>query len=270
VSRLARVAEDSVAAAVLAIMAALPIVEIAGRAWWGSGIPGSIVLVQHLTLWIALLGAALAARSERLLSLPTPQFLPEAWRAPARMITGGLAAGITAALFFASVDLISIEREAGDTVAWGIPSWVILAVLPLGFAAIAGRLVWHAGKSPRARAVAALGLAMPLLFGTIPALAEAGIVLPASLVIMAATAVGLPVFAAIGGAALLLFWADGTPANAVPGETYRLTTSPMLPAIPLFALGGYLLAEGDASRRLTRLFAAHGGASAAGARAGAP
>ena len=60
----------------------------------------------------------------------------------------------------------------------------------------------------------------------------------------------------MGGTALLLFWGDGTPLNAVPGEAYRLTTSPMLPAIPLFALGGYILAEGQASQRLMRLFTA--------------
>ena len=80
--------------------------------------------------------------------------------------------------------------------------------------------------------------------------------MPSLAIIVAATACGMPIFAAMGGAALLFFWGDGTPANAVPGEAYRLTTSPMLPAIPLFALGGYLLAEGGASRRLTRLFTA--------------
>lgn len=69
-------------------------------------------------------------------------------------------------------------------------------------------------------------------------------------------ALGMPIFTAIGGAALLFFWAAGTPIMAVPGETYRLTTSPMLPAIPLFALGGYILAEGRASHRLMRLFSA--------------
>ncbi|OFV93155.1 MAG: hypothetical protein A3H95_11990 [Acidobacteria bacterium RIFCSPLOWO2_02_FULL_64_15] len=89
-----------------------------------------------------------------------------------------------------------------------------------------------------------------------PSPADSGLLIPASLVIVAATALGLPVFTAIGGTALLLFWLDGTPINAVPGETYRLTTSPMLPAIPLFALAGYLLSEGGASTRLTRLFAA--------------
>jgi tripartite ATP-independent transporter DctM subunit len=256
VRRYLRGAEDGVAIAVLAVMASLPIVETLARAWWGTGISGSIVLVQHLTLWIALLGASLAARSERLLSLPTPRVLPASLRGPARIVTGGLAAGVTAALFFASLDLLNIEREVGDTVAWGIPSWVVLAILPVGFALIAGRLIWHAADRPAGRALAALGLGIPLLFYSMPSLAGAGILLPACLVIVAATAIGLPIFAAIGGAALLLFWADGTPANAVPAETYRLTTSPMLPAIPLFALGGYILAEGDASRRLTRVFAA--------------
>ena len=64
----------------------------------------------------------------------------------------------------------------------------------------------------------------------------------------------MPIFTAIGGIALLDLWSDGTPINSVPGETYRLTVNAMLPAIPLFALGGYILAEGGASRRLMRLF----------------
>jgi tripartite ATP-independent transporter DctM subunit len=247
--------ENAVAIAVLGVMTALPLLEIVGRTS-GRSVPGSIVLVQHLTLWIAVVGAMLAARSERLLSLPTLRFFSDRWRAPFEIITSGLAAGVTATLLLASLDLVRIERTAGDIVAWGIPSWVILAVLPVGFAVIAGRLIWHAAANPRGRLLTALGLAIPLLFRSIPQLMDTSVLLPGCLMIVAATAFGLPIFVAIGGAALLLFWVDGTPINAVPGETYRLTTSPMLPAVPLFALSGYLLAEGDASRRLTRLFTA--------------
>jgi len=39
----------------------------------------------------------------------------------------------------------------------------------------------------------------------------------------------------------------------VPGEAFRLSTSPLLPAIPLFTLGGYILSAGGSSRRLLRL-----------------
>jgi tripartite ATP-independent transporter DctM subunit len=80
--------------------------------------------------------------------------------------------------------------------------------------------------------------------------------LPALLVLGAATLLGMPIFAGIGGAALVLFLADGTPVNAVPGEAYNLSTNAVLPAIPLFALGGLLLAAGGSSARLTRLFSA--------------
>lgn len=37
-------------------------------------------------------------------------------------------------------------------------------------------------------------------------------------------------------------------------ETYRITVSPAIAAVPLFTLAGYVLAEGGASRRIVRLF----------------
>jgi TRAP-type C4-dicarboxylate transport system permease small subunit len=72
--------EDAAATAIFAAMAALALIEVAGRALAGTGVPGSIVLVQHLTLWVALIGAGLAARSNSLLALCTPQFLPSRYR----------------------------------------------------------------------------------------------------------------------------------------------------------------------------------------------
>ncbi len=253
---LAHRAENAVAIAVLAAMVLLALMEVVGRALFRVGIPGSIVLVQHLTLWTVVLGAALAARSDRLLALSTPHFLPEQYRRPVRTFTSAVAVGVSAWLSVASVDLVRIERDFGGLVAWGIPSWVGFAVLPVGFAIITGRLIWRSGDSWRTRMSAAIGLAAPAVFTLLPTPAGSGLLLTALAVILVATAAGMPIFAAVGGSALLLFWGDGTPVNAVPGETYRLTTSPMLPAIPLFALGGYVLAAGAASRRLMRLFTA--------------
>ena len=248
--------ENSLAITVLGLMSLLPLAEMAGRAWLHRGVPGSITLVQHLTLWIAILGAALATRFDRHLALSTASFLPERLRSPIRIFTFGLGAAVSACLFFASLDLAVIERQAGGVVAWGIPLWVALAIMPAGFAVIAGRLIWHAASNLQGRFLAALCLGIPAVLGLFPRPDETGLLAPAGLVLLAATALGMPIFAAIAGAALLLFWNDGTPLNAVPGQTYRLSASPMLPAIPLFALGGYILAEGGASRRLIRLFTA--------------
>ena len=57
-----RHAENSLAIAALAAMSLLPLIEIVTRKFFNWGIPGSPVVVQHLTLVIAFLGAALAAR----------------------------------------------------------------------------------------------------------------------------------------------------------------------------------------------------------------
>lgn len=248
--------ENAVAIAVLAVMTALPLVETAGRIFVGRGISGSIVVVQNLTLWITILGAALAARSDRLLALSTQRLLPARAQRPVKILTSAVAVAICATLTYASVDFVQIEREFGDIVAWNIPIWVVLSVLPVGFGAIAGRLIWHAAPDWRGRLSASIGLLIPLAFTSLPGVENIGLALPALLGIIVTTALGMPIFAAIGGAALVLFWNDFTPITAVPGETYRLTASPMLPAIPLFALAGYVLAEGSASRRLTRLFTA--------------
>ena len=246
--------ENGIATVIFLGMAALALLEVGGRAIIGTGVPGSIVLVQHLTLWIALVGAGLAARSNSLLALSTPLFFPARFRPSIEVLPTTIATAITAALCLGSLDLVRIERRVGDVVAWGIPSWVIVAVLPLGFAVITARLI---SRSPawRGRLLSAAGLLIPVALGAFEVVQQE-VVVPAAIAILVGTALGMPIVATIGGTALLLLWADGTPINAVPGETYRLTTSPMLPAIPLFALGGYLLAAGRASQRMTTLFGA--------------
>lgn len=248
--------ENGVALLALLLVTVLPVVEVAGRAIGRPGLPGAIVLVQHLTLWIALAGAVLAVRARQLLALSTVRLLSPVWQARAHVVTSAVAAAVTTALVAASVDFIRIERAAGDEVALGLQAWLVHAVLPIGFAMMLVRIIWQAGDSWRTRSAAAVGAVAPLVLSWVPADVAPGLVGPALVTLAAATILGLPIFATIGGAALILLWSDGTPINAVPGETYRLTTSPMLAAVPLFALGGYVLAAGDSSRRLTRLLRA--------------
>jgi tripartite ATP-independent transporter DctM subunit len=249
-------AEWSLPIGLLTLMSALPIVEIVGRQFWGRGIPGSIVVVQHLTLWITFLGAALAARSGRLLTMATPALLPDRLRGWANVCTSGLAAGIVVCLLLGSLDVMRADRESGAVIAWGIPVWVAVAIMPLSFSLIAARLVWNASSTWIGRGVAATGLAIPAVFGLAPALPGWGLLMPALAIILIATALGLPIFAALGGAALLLFWCEGIGAAAVSEEAYRLSASEALPVIPLYTLAGYLLAEGGSGRRLLRTFTA--------------
>ena len=246
-------AERVLAIVILTTMTALPLIEIVARKTFEGGIPGSIPLVQHLTLLITFVGAVLAAHNDRLLALSTARFLPESWTPAIKVFTNGLGAGISVALAYASWNLVEVERSAPQEVAWGIPAWAFLMVMPIGFLGVAAWLLWEAGKGWLTRSLSAWGLLVPAAFAWWPAVGEWPVRGPGLLVIAVATALGMPIFAALGGAACLLFWYDMTPIAAVPTETYRLAASPMLPAIPLFTLAGYLLAEGGASDRITRL-----------------
>src|SRR5262249_46933184 len=79
---------------------------------------------------------------------------------------------------------------------------------------------------------------------------------PLLAVVVAAGALGAPIFVILGGAALLLFLSTGATPPAPLIASYPPSVSPPLPAIPLFTLAGFLLAEGHASERLLRVFRA--------------
>jgi len=248
--------EDAVSIAAIGLVAALPLAEVVMREWLGTGLAGSIPIVQHMTLWVSFLGAVLAARSDRLLALSTGSFLPERWRPAAKVAQSFVCVAITSILCVASLELVSIDRAYSDVTAWNIPVWAFTAIMPLGFALITLRVIWHASTTWPGRGLAVVGCAASLVLAAIPGAAQDVILWPLAAVIVAGMLLGMPIYAALGGAALLLFWEEGTPLSAVPGETYRMATSPMLPAIPLFTLAGYILAAGGSSHRLLRFFSA--------------
>ena len=249
--------ESGLAGLSLVMMAILPLAEAGLRALFGVGIPGSLPFVQHLTLWVTFLGAALASREGKLLTLATGEFLPEGrWREAAKIGANTVAVAITALLARAAWDLIVIERQAGTEVAAGLPVWIAQLAMPIGFALIAWRLVRHSADRWVGRIPALIGLLLGLLLGQFPLWLEGAAALPLVGIILVATILGGPIFAALGGLAVLLFLAEGVPGAAVPAETYRMVVSPTLPAIPLFTLAGFLLAQGGASERLLRIFRA--------------
>ena len=241
--------------AALAAMVAVPLIESAGRSWFGFGIPGAAPIVQHLTLWIAFLGAALAAREGKLLALATGDLMPAGrGKEVAGVVSGAVGAGVCLLLFRAGLDLVIIEWQAGTRVAGLFPVWLAQLVMPLAFATIAWRLIYRASPRWPGRLIAVAGGLVGLWLGQFPQLLDGRPVVPGLLVILAATLLGGPIFVALGGAAVLLFMAEGVPPAAVPAESYRLSVSATLPAIPLFTLTGFILAEGKASQRLLRLF----------------
>lgn len=281
--------EDRVASLALLAMIVLPLAEIVARRAAGRGIPGSGPIVQHLTLWVGFLGAAIAAREGKLIALATTTFLPAGlWRRAADVLGAAFGACAAVVLSAGATRMVTMEREAGSNIGGGIQAWVAQLVLPIAFGLIALRLVWRAGRAadddpaagavvradhdhrpaagairgddPRSlwvdRALASIGIIAGALLVWRPALLEGTPLWPALLLVLVSAVAGAPLFAILGGTAALLFMRDGVTPATILIETYSLSVSPTLPAIPLFTLAGFLLAEGRSSERLLRVFRA--------------
>jgi C4-dicarboxylate transporter DctM subunit len=241
----------------LAAMVLVPLAEIVLRATFKVGISGANPLVQHLTLIIGMLGGAIAARENRLLSLSTASvFLKDRLKLSVSLFSNAFAAMISFFLCVASIQFLQTEREAATTLAYGMPVWVVQLVMPAGFALVGLRLLYHAGESWWLRIGAGAVAAGLIMLGLWPPLPSSEMVLPAISLLLVATALGAPVFCTLGGTALILFWGDDLPIASIPLDHYRLVINPSLPTVPLFTLAGYFLAEGGASKRLVRVFQA--------------
>ena len=241
----------------LAAMTLLPALEVAARTTGLSGVTASSTIVQHLTLMVGMLGGALAARDNRLLALSAvTTLLPGPWQDGVRRFNGGFCTAITFFLGLASWQFVVAEREGGSLFLPGLPLWIIQSALPIGFAGVALRLLYHSADTGRGRLAAGLVAAGLIALCLWPPVSPDRFVWPGLALIIAATVLGAPVFITLGGAGLVLFWGGDEPVAAMSVEHYRLVVNPALPSLPLFTLAGYLLAEGGASRRLVRLFQA--------------
>ncbi len=245
--------ERWLAIAALSLLSLLPALEMGLRHLGVGGLPGAAALTQHLTLWVAFLGAALAAGSDRLLSLSANTFLSERSARPVRVFTSAVTAAVALCLAWASLQFVLAERQGGALLMQGTPKWIAETIMPAGFLLIALRAAMGASSSSRLRAIAAAGLLVPVILYVAPP-HQSWLVWLGSAVLITASVLGLPIFATLGGLALLLFWNAAVPVASVPVATYGLVASAFLPSLPLFTFAGYLLVEGGASQRLLRAY----------------
>ncbi len=206
-----------------------------------------------------MLGGAIAAREDRLLSLSTGDAA-----AAGQIADSGARLRLRFAAAFAALLCVggrAVRRRwsarAGTPLAYGIPIWVVQVVLPLGFAAIALRLVLACFGQGGGAGLVAAGIAVrgTALFLRSP-LAGSEMVVPGvggAAGRDGARRAGVRDAGRRGPDPVL---GSGGPIASIPLDHYRLVTNPSLPTIPLFTLAGYFLAEGGASKRLVRVFQA--------------
>ncbi len=270
------IAEDTLAFVTLGLVLGLSLSEVVARTFFKSGVPSSAALINHLTLAFACAGAAVAGREGRQLGLA------DAWN-PRGLLGATLAAlrslfslAILSALSISSLSMTFQAFDPSATVAF-VPTSVFAAAVPLSFGIMTVRTMIRALRKRPAIAVLAVALGFfassgavtglcAAMVGDVPAQLwavadawsafSAAAVWPLALVILASTIAGVPLFLALAGVAYVAFAGTMGAVEVVPFAAYSMLTGNIIPAIPLFTLAGYVLADSGAGKRLVALIRA--------------
>ena len=218
-------------------------------------IPASQTLVSHLTLLMGFSGAIIASRENDLLSLSNTSLFNDETEGIRYHIARWVSILTVLLLAIGSLDLVLIEKAYPQYIAPNLPRWIFQAAMPLGFFIIFIHLVVKMKKNIFSFSGLFTILTIILFFVSQDTLRENGFILILGVFIFVFSVInGAPIFTALGGLGVLLFWFDYVPISAVIAESYRIVVSPHLATIPLFTLAGYFLAESNASDRLVNVF----------------
>lgn len=252
--------ENGVVVAILAAMVLIPVYTVVVRWTSGVALAGANLWVQALNLWVTLLGGAIAVRTNRHLSLSTGQLfnLTSRGKDLVQGFTSAVATMVTAALAYGSMGLVISEQQSHQTLSGGVPMWAVQTVMPLGFGVMAFRFAWLGNRTWQGKLVSILSVVLAAMLAYVPSGDRNTVLWAGGITLLVAVALGAPLFTAMGGMAMLLFYSAEVPISitAVPAETFRIVADPTLVSLPLFTLAGYLLAEGGASKRLIVVFQA--------------
>ena len=115
----------------------LGLLQVIERNVLASGIFWADELLQHLVLWLGFLGASLATREQRHLSIDVlSHFLPPRWQLWLGLLVNTVALMLCLLLVQAAWGLVRSEYTAGTMLTFGVPAWLAQSIIPLGFGSI--------------------------------------------------------------------------------------------------------------------------------------
>jgi len=132
--------EDFILVSLLLIMIAVAVLQIFLRNFFDSGIVWGDSLVRVLVLWIGLIGAMVASRTDNHISIDViSRYLPSRIKRVTGFLVHVFAAVVTALMAWFSLGFVRMEM-ADNLIAFAtVPAWVCESIIPVAFAVISLR-----------------------------------------------------------------------------------------------------------------------------------
>ena len=248
------------------ILISFPIFQILGRYISFFSIPASQEIVQHMTLWIGFIGAVIAARSNKLLSVVREPVFDSSTKVNwPKFFVHVFSLSIVFVLSISYLKMIQIGFQYPDYIAPYIPTWFAQSIIPVGLILIWYQMIMTSSTDLKYRVLLTVISIIPtiiLYFWQFP-LANPLLLWTKVLFAISLVAFGLPIFILLASLSIFFFlsepseWATNYDLiSTISDSAYRIVVSPTLAAIPIFTLAGYILAESNISERLIRFFKA--------------
>ena len=137
--------EEFLLAAALGAMILLVLVQIILRNDYASGIIGGAEIVRHLVLWVAFLGAMLAAREDKHIRIELAgHIITGKLRQIFDVLTGVFSVFICSILTYASIIFVSIDYQGHTVIAFlNTPVWILQVIIPIGYLCVTLRFAIH-------------------------------------------------------------------------------------------------------------------------------
>ncbi len=134
----------------LGLMIVAAFAQIALRNFVGVGLPWSESLVRYLVLWVGFIGASLAAREGRHITIEVIKLRPSAGgRRYLAAVSELCAVGVCTVMTWAAVKFVRDDAQIGNRTFLDLPTWVLETIIPAAFAIMSLRFLLRAIRALR-------------------------------------------------------------------------------------------------------------------------
>ncbi len=135
---------------ILTVMILLAFLQVLLRNFFDQGLLWGDILLRHLVLWVGFIGASLATRDEKHISIDLfGRFLHGNSKNIIHLITNFFSVFVSYLLTDASWYFVMDEKMAGTTIFSDIPVWYFQIIIPVGFGLITLRFLLLGIKNVR-------------------------------------------------------------------------------------------------------------------------
>ena len=132
--------EDGILVSLLLTMIGLAVFQILLRNIFESGITWGDPLIRVLVLWIGLVGAMVASRTDNHIRIDViSRYLPQGLKPYVNLVTPGFTALVCGTMAWYSFQFVRWEYADGLTAFAGVPAWLCESIMPIGFGIMALR-----------------------------------------------------------------------------------------------------------------------------------